>query len=280
MGIKRLLLTGGCGLVGRTLVPLLRDDCEVTHFEMRDPGDGLPFIHGDLLDSRGVAEACKGMDAVIHVAAIHGKAWEELGDDKSFEINVTGTKNVLEGAAVAGVKRVVFTSSIWASGHNSPPPDYLPMDEELPREPAELYGLTKALGEKMCRYATAKHGVSTIVLRPGGIRPADAFEPCSAGPLMGVVHVQDVAQAHALALKAPADVMHEVFIITADSPLCGVEPAAFRKDPAAALDSVVPGAGELVRNGTLKMSPDTEWYTVEKAKRLLGYRPEFSFELS
>lgn len=280
MDIKKVLLTGGCGLVGRTLVPLLRDDYEVTHFEMSDPEDGLPFIKGDLLDSAGVAQACQGMDGVIHVAALHGKAWQALGDEKSFEINVTGTKNMLEGAAAAGVKRVIFTSSIWASGHNSPPADYLPMDEELPRQPAELYGLTKILGEQMCRYATAKHGLSTIVLRPGGIRPADAFDPCSAGPLMGVVHVQDVAQAHVLALKAPDDMMHEVFIITADSPLCEVDAAKFRDDPAGTLESVVPGAGELVRNGTLKLGPDTEWYTVEKAKRLLGYRPEFNFRRS
>jgi len=279
MQIRKILLTGGCGLTGRTLAPMLKDTYDVTHFEMRDPGDGLPFIQGDLRSSQEVAKACEGMDAVIHVAALHGKAWNELGDDMGFEVNVTGTKNILEGAASAGVKRVVFTSSIWASGHGSPPPDCLPMDEEMQREPAELYGLTKILGEQMCRYATAKDGISTVVLRPGGIRPAEMYEPGYVGFLTAAVDVRDVAQAHVLGLQAPDEMTHEVFIITADSPLSNVDPEAFRQDPARTLDSVVPGAGELVRTGTLQLGAGAEWYTVEKAKRMLGYRPEFGFVL-
>jgi len=220
------------------------------------------------------------MDAVVHVAALHGKAWNELGDDIGFEINVTGTKNVLEGAARAGVKRVVFTSSIWANGHGSPPPSYLPIDEAMQRDPAELYGLTKALGEQMCRYAAATYGFSTIVLRPGGIRPAEAYDPQMAGLLTACVDVRDVAQAHLLALEAPEDMMHEVFIITADSPLCRAEPAAVRADPASALESVVPGAGARVRQGSLTLAPGAEWYTVEKARRMLGYSPRYNFALA
>ena len=58
MQIERVLLTGGCGLVGRTLAPMLRDNYSVTHLEMMDPGDGLPFIEGDLCNALQVAEAC------------------------------------------------------------------------------------------------------------------------------------------------------------------------------------------------------------------------------
>jgi UDP-glucose 4-epimerase len=275
--IKNVLLTGGCGLVGRTLGPLLRDRYTVAHFEMQDPGDGLRFIQGDLRNPGEVAKACVGMDAVIHVAALHGKAWAELGDDTGFEVNVTGTKNVLEGAARAGVKRVVFTSSIWANGHHAPPAAYLPMDEEMEREPAELYGLTKLLGEQMCRYSTAQHGISTIVLRPGGIRPAELHDPRSVALLTACVDVRDVAQAHALALGAPEAMRHEVFIITADSPLSRVDPSAFRADHVGTLDATCPGAGALVLSGDLAIGPDAEWYTIEKAKRLLGYRPRYNF---
>lgn len=280
MNIENVLLTGGCGLVGRTLAPMLRERYRVTHFEMKDPGDGLPFIGGDLCSSADVAKACEGMDAVIHVAALHGRAWNTLGDDRGFEVNVIGTKNILEGAAKAGVKRVVFTSSIWASGHGSPPPPYLPMDEEMQREPVELYGLTKILGEQMCRYATAKYGFSTIVLRPGGIRPAELYDSRYAGLLTACVDVRDIAQAEALALEAPDDMKHEVFIITSDSPLCQLDPAVVKADPAAALDSLEPGAGDLVRKGEIAFAADAEWYTVAKAKRLLGYRPQYNFKLS
>ena len=127
-----ILLTGGSGLVGRTMVPLLRDSYSVTHFDVADPGDGFPFVQGDLRDARAVADACKGVDAVVHVAALHGKAWKAAGDDESFDVNVVGTKNVLEAARQAGVARVVFTSSIWATGHGDPPAPYLPARASVP----------------------------------------------------------------------------------------------------------------------------------------------------
>ena len=276
MQIRTVLLTGGSGLVGRTLAPLLAERYEVTHLGVEDPGDGLPFVEADLCDSAAVAAACLGMDAVVHVAALHGFTWAQAGDDLGFAVNVLGTKNLLEGAAGAGAKRVVFTSSIWATGHGPDPP-YLPIDEGLPREPAELYGLTKVLGEQMCRYASAKHGLSTIVLRPGGIRPAAAYRPGDACYLAGAVDVRDVAAAHVLGLQAPADMGHDVFVITADSPLCRVDPGAFREDPVGALDAVVPGAAQLAADGRLRLQADMEWYTVAKAKRELGYRPQYGF---
>ncbi len=275
---KKVLLTGGSGLVGRTLVPRLTPRWDVTHLDVKDPGDGLPCIVGDLRDAALVARACKGMDAVLHVAALHGKAWAVAGDDAGFEVNVIGTKNILDGAAAAGAKRVVFTSSIWATGHGPNPP-YLPIDELLPRQPAELYGLTKIMGEQMCRYAAARHGISTIALRPGGIRPAETYGPCQPCYLGAAVDVRDAADAHVLALEAPQSLRHEEFVITADSPLCRVRADDFRKDPAAAFDRVVPGAAALVAQDRLRLSPDMEWYTIEKARRLLGYNPRYNFVL-
>ena len=276
----RVLLTGGTGLLGRALAPLLRERYEVTHFDVSDPGDGLPFILGDLRNPLQVTAACRGMDMVLHVAALHGKAWAAAGDDVGFAVNVVGTKNILEGAGAAGVKRVVFTSSIWATGHDAPPAPTLPLDEGLTREPAELYGLSKILGEQMCRYASAKYGFSALVLRPGGIRPAEAYAGLQTGFLVGSVDVRDVAQAQVLALAAPESLRHDVFIITADSPLCQIASQAYKADPAGTLDRCVPGVAALVRAGKLQLPAAGEWYSVAKAKRGLGYQPRFNFALA
>jgi len=277
MDVKKVLLTGGSGLTGRVLAPMLSSRYEVTHFEMKNPGDGLPFVEGDLRSPQDVTAACEGMDAVMHVAALHGRAWGEVGDDVGFDVNVTGTKNILEGAAKAGAKRVVFTSSIWATGHGNPPPDELPIDESLTRAPREVYGLTKILGEQMCRYAAANYGMSTIAVRPGGIRPAELYAPAEACYLFGAVDVRDVAQAHVLALEAPEDLRHDVFLATTDTPLCLVDPREFKARPAEVLESVAPGAGALVEQGKVEIPGEAEWYTVEKAKRILGYRPQYGF---
>lgn len=278
MSKPNVLLTGGSGLLGRTLTPMLAARWNVTHLEMTAPGDGLPLVQADLRDADAVAATCDGMDAIVHVAALHGRAWSEAGDDVSFKVNVTGTKNIIEGAIKAGVKRIVFTSSIWATGHGPNPP-YLPIDEDLPREPAELYGLTKVLGEAMCRYASSTHGISTIVIRPGGIAPADAYDAHNARYLSACVDVRDVAQAHKLALEAPESMLHEVFVVTAESPLCQVNPDTYREDPISALEAVVPGSATLAGAGNLSLPPDLEWYTVAKAKKQLGYRPEYNFSI-
>jgi len=255
---------------------MLGDTVEVHHFDVTDPGDGHPFSQGDLRDAAAVERACAGMDAVVHIAALHGPAWRAAGDDIGFEVNVIGTKNVLAAAVKHGVKRVVFTSSIWATGHGSGAP-YLPIDEELPREPAELYGLTKAIGEKMCRYYSAMHGISTIVLRPGGIRRAENYDRRSVAYLTVAVDVRDVAAAHKLALEAPLEMQHEVFIVTADSPLARLSGDNFTKAPASALEQVMPGAKKAIEAGTIDVAAIREWYTIEKARRMLGYEPRYNF---
>jgi len=117
------------------------------------------------------------------------------------------------------------------------------------------------------------------VLRPGGIRPAAPAAPLQVGFLTAMVDVRDVAQAHVLALDAPESLRHEVFIVTADSPLCQVDPAAYAADPAGTLDRLLPGVAAQVRAGALQLPTGTEWYTVAKAKRVLGYRPEHGFTL-
>jgi nucleoside-diphosphate-sugar epimerase len=107
---KRVLVTGAGGLVGRTLLPMIIDDYEVVCFDQQELDVHVPCIVGDLRDSTAVAEACAGMDLVLHIGALHGAAWGDAGDDVGFEVNVVGTKNVLEADGPA--------RSAWCS----PPP--------------------------------------------------------------------------------------------------------------------------------------------------------------
>ncbi len=276
----RVLLTGGSGLVGSRLAPMLAERHEVTHFDIADPGDGLPWIQGDLLDAEAVAAACAGRDAVVHLAAIHGAVWGELGDHAMFETNVMGTHNVLEGAARAGAWRVIFTSSISATGHGQgTPPPYLPIDEDTPRAAADLYGHSKEVGELLCRYATARHGLSTMILRPGYICAEDVAFERTLDFLFFMVDVRDVARAHLLALEAPRDLRHGSFLVTADSPLARMEPLQFFADRAGTVEGLFPGIGRYIEDGTLDASRGSEWYTIERARRVLGYEPEHGFRM-
>ncbi len=275
----KILLTGGSGLVGTRLAPMLAEKHDVTHFEMRDPGDGLPWIEGDLLDQKAVHEACEGMEAIMHVAAIHGPNWRKLGDHAMFEANVMGTQNIMHAAVEAGVERVVFTSSISATGHGQGiPAPYLPIDEEIPRGPADLYGQTKALGEQICRFATARHDLSTIILRPGFICDEECQFPDTWRLLSCMVDVRDVASAHVAALECGA-VHHGAFLVTADSPLAHIEPLRFFADRRGCLEDLFPGIGENIEAGAFDPTGIDEWYTVERARRVLGWEPRHNFEL-
>ncbi len=276
--VGRVLLTGGSGLVGRTLTPMLARKGEVRHFDTRDPADGHPCVVGDLRDRQAVTQACRDVNVVVHIAALHGRAWAEAGDDAGFEVNIIGTKNVLEAAREAGVGRVVFTSSIWATGHGPDPP-YLPIDEDLPRPPAELYGLTKKLGEQMCAYASARYGFSTICLRPGSILGTDAGKQARVNLLSTCVDVRDVAQAHLRAMFAGPDLRHATIIVMPETPLSDVESRRFLEDPVRVLDERIPGLADAVGEGKLQLPDIREWYTIERAKNLLDYEPQHNFDL-
>ncbi len=275
----RILMTGGSGLVGRRLAPMLRERHEVTHLDLADPGDGLPCINADLRDPQAVREACEGRDVIVHLAALHGTAWRDAGDHALMELNVMGTYNILEGAAAAGVGRVVFTSSIHATGRWPTPAPYLPIDEELPREPLDVYGLSKQLGEQMCRYAAALREMSVICLRPGWIVPEDAPLDRQFTKIFYGVDVRDVALAHMLAAEAPASVRSEVMLVTADSPLCSVDPAQYWADPWGTLERFYPGIRALVEAETLTLPGQQEWHCIERARRLLGYEPQHNFTM-
>jgi len=271
----KILLTGGSGLVGRTLVPLLLGKHEIIHFDSREPEDGLPWVQGDLRDRNSIDKVCRSMDAVIHIAALHGKEWKEVGDDAGFDVNVTGTKNILEAAVKNGVKRVVFTSSIRATG----PAEYFPIDEIFQREPVKLYGLTKKIGEQMCSYYTYNYGLSTICLRPGNILPADDSSNIRWKLLFNGVDARDVAQAHLLAVESNKNINHEVFIITANSKLSEISTEEYRLKPFAVLEKLYPGINELLNENQKTVFPKQEWFTIEKASRILGYNPEYNFKI-
>lgn len=101
-----------------------------------------------------------GQDVVFHLAAQSNVMGAVADAGYAFTTNVVGTYNVLQAAARANVKRVVFTSSREAYGD----PKTLPVPETAPMQPKNAYGASKVAGEVYCRLA-AHQGLETVVLR-------------------------------------------------------------------------------------------------------------------
>lgn len=171
-----LLITGAAGRIGSALRPrLLSAGHDLVLLDERTPSDpiaaGERFVPGSVNDVGALDDALIGADTVVHLAGIPTEApWDDL-----VAANLTGTKNVLERAAGAGVRRVLQASSIHAVGLVPEPldePGTVPGDR-LPR-PDTYYGVTKAGMELLGTLFADRSGMSIVSARIGafGERPS------------------------------------------------------------------------------------------------------------
>ncbi len=172
----KILITGGAGYVGSTLIPeLLALGHQVTVFDnLMYGGDSLisffrnknfSFIKGDVRDASAVKSACTGYDAVIHLAAIVGFPACRENPDLAQAVNVGGTKNVVDATSKSQI--VLFASTGSNYGKLSELTEPI-CTEESPLNPLSIYGKTKTEAENIAmmpgnavafRFATA-FGVS------------------------------------------------------------------------------------------------------------------------
>ena len=147
--IETVLVTGGCGRLGRYVVDELRSRYRVTTLDVVDSPWTLPHLTLDILDLPGLYRACAGQDAVVHLAALDGHL--EMPAARFLAVNALGTWNVLEAAFEAGVKQAVVASSNSAlglsEGEGARRPLYIPLDEAHPAWPTHPYALSKRLNE-------------------------------------------------------------------------------------------------------------------------------------
>jgi len=143
-----VLVTGGNGFLGGALVQRLLDYghsvFSLGRKKKSNSSSKAVFIQCDLKDSKSTLSACKGMDAIFHVAAVPG-IW---GDSKEFfASNVEGTRNILEGCFQADVKKLIYTSSPSVVCHNQ---DLVNVDETSSYPESYLcdYSQTKAIAER------------------------------------------------------------------------------------------------------------------------------------
>jgi UDP-glucose 4-epimerase len=185
-----VLVTGGSGFIGSHVVDsLIAAGHAPLIYDLRESPyhPDVPAVIADLDDLDRLAEALDGCDAVLHLAA-SADVNEVLADPVEAERrNARGTLHVLEAARRAGVRRVVYASTIWA--YSDTPADC--HDESLPlHPPAHLYTATKLAGELYCHAYGELYGLEHTVLRFGipygpRARPAAVIPAFTAKALAG-----------------------------------------------------------------------------------------------
>jgi nucleoside-diphosphate-sugar epimerase len=147
-GKKTVLVTGGAGRLGRALVTELVRQGEEVRVLVQTREDALrlapgatPYV-GDIADEEALRKACKGVDAVIHLAAIVSQY--RTGSHEILRTNVLGTRKVAAAAKAAGAKKIIFASTVNVYGRVRKER----LDEKKEPRPTDTYGQSKRLAER------------------------------------------------------------------------------------------------------------------------------------
>src|ERR1700738_853037 len=208
----KVLLTGGSGDLGQTLVPkLLNNGDTPVILDVRAPRDlkqeGV-FIEGSILDRSKLKEFFLGCDCIVHIAAWHGI--HEIRGEKNaydfFDLNVRGTFEVFEAAVSLGIDKIIFisTTSVY--------------------RPDSRYGRSKILAELIAEDYRKHSNMNVITLRPRGFIPfwnRDVYANYSDWARWfwkGAVHIDDVAAAVMLSLQLISrQQLKQQLVLTLDS---------------------------------------------------------------
>lgn len=209
MIFNRILLTGAAGLLGRELraalapkVSLLRST-DITALD--GAADNEELVQADLGDPKAAAELVRGIDAIVHFGGIS----KEADFDTVARVNINGFHSLYEAARLAGVKRVVFSSSVHAIGFYD---QTAVIDAQAPYRPDSYYGIAKVFGESLAQLYWDKHGLETVSLRIGSCEP----KPSNRRHLLTWLSFADMIQLVERSLTVPR-VGHMIVYATSDN---------------------------------------------------------------
>ena len=311
------LVTGATGFVGAAVLRCLAEAGHNVRALVRPTSDRLnlsgvdcQIVTGDLTEPESLKRAVRNCEAVFHVAADY-RIWVP-DREKMNRVNVQGTIDLILAAAAAGVSRIVYTSSVATLRLRD---DGLPADEESQAELSDMIGAykqSKFLAEREVKRLVADAGIPVIIVQPtapfgpGDVKPTPTGRfvveagagrmPAYVNTGLNVVHVDDVADGHLLAYEKGA--IGESYILGGENrtlqwiletvaELTGQRPPRIRLPhwfltPIAYVWEGVTrirGSGEpMMTVDSVRMSRKLMYFSIEKARRELGYSPRPAVE--
>lgn len=309
--MRKILVTGGKGYLGQHLVSRLLEKGEHVKVFARPRANNadkksneFEVVWGDIRDIDAVDKAVKGSDIVVHLVSNFRKGGSDRKE--AYSINVEGTENVLKASLKRDVKRIVHCSTIGVHGNVLE----IPAREDTPFNPGDLYQETKLIGEQKVWQFYQKTGLPVTVVRPislmgpGDERMLKLFRMIKRGRFIMVgngdayfqpAYIDDVVRGFYLCMQHPAAV-GEAFIIGSEEYITLRELVNFiakelhvssprYKIPLLPVfwlsylcETVfVPlGIEPPLHRRRVSFFQNNRAFSIEKAKNLLGYKPEVS----
>jgi len=284
-------VTGSAGHLGEALVRVLRArGRDVVGLDVLPS----PFTTtvGSVADRATVRGCLGGVSAVLHPATLHKPHVGSHGRQDFVDTNVTGTLALLEEAAAAGVDSFVFTSTTSAFGRALTPPPGAPaawITEAVTPVPRNVYGVTKTAAEDLCALIHADHGLPVVILRTSRFfpEPDDVTEVRDAYPDANIkaneylyrrADIQDVADAHLLAMDRAPAIGFGRYIVSATTPFTPADLPGLRADAPAVVRRLFPDQeAEYARRGWRMFPRIDRVYVNERARADLGWAPAYDF---
>ncbi len=307
----KTLVTGASGFVGSAIVRQLLDADHSVRVLLRpnSPKDNIAGLDvetsiGDLTDTSSLKQAANGCTALFHAAADY-RLWAPH-PQSMYATNVDGTRNIMQAALDAGIERIVYTSSVATLGLNQ---DGTPAGEEAASSLDHMIGhykRSKFMAEAIVKDMVAVEGLPAVIVNPSTpVGPRD-IKPTPTGKMildaargrmpayvdtgLNIVHVDDVATGHLLALDRGTigeryilggenmslkDILSRVAAITNRKPprIClphnAVLPLAWI---AQSLARIFPGTGQpMMTVDGVRMAKKHMFYSSVRAEQELGY---------
>ena len=305
----KVLVIGGAGYIGSHVVKeMMKAGHTVTVFDNLSSGlrcNLFPqndFIYGNILIPSDIEAAfAKGFDAFVHLAAFKAAGESMIAPEKYSVNNITGTINIMNAAVKFGCKKMIFSSSAAVFGA----PEYLPMDEDHPKNPENYYGFTKLEIERFMAWYDQLKGMRFAALRyfnAAGYDPEGEIRGLEQNPanllprvmevaagmkdemkvfgtdydtrdgtcIRDYVHVTDLARAHVMALEY---ITKNVNSLTVN---LGTEKGTTVKE---IIDAARRITGKAIPSQDVERRPGDPaclYATSKRAKELLGWEPKYS----
>lgn len=298
---KRIFITGGAGFIGSHLTERIIDDNQITIFDNlhRDAlkytkfkdHKNLRFIKGDVLDNEALEKSMDNIDIVIHMASIAGVSTVISKPTTTLRINLMGTQNLLELCKKKGIDRFITFSTSEVYGPKIYQADEAGLTTLGPiGQPRWVYAMSKLASEFLAESYHREHGIRFTSIRPFNVygprqigegaihhfilkalknEPLTVHEPGS--QVRSWCYIDDMADALELILSNPKS-EGEIFNIgdpQATSTILQTAQTVIR----------LANSGSKIEFKEIKYPEvDIRVPSIEKAKRVLGFKPKVSFE--
>ena len=286
-----VLVTGSSGHLGEALMRTLQAQRRETIGIDIQPG---AFTHhvGSIADRAFVRRCMKNVTTVLHAATLHKPHVATHSRQDFVDVNVSGTLNLLEEAAAAGVTAFVYTSTTSVFGDALVPPPGEPaawITEDVAAVPKNIYGVTKAAAEDLCQLFARNHSLRAIVLRTSRFFPEEddnrtvreAYTDANIKTnefLYRRVDIEDVVSAHLLAARHAPAAGFAKYIVSATTPFSREDVAQLRSNAPGVVHRYVPDyEAEFARRGWTMIPGIDRVYVNDRARAELGWQPRHDF---